>query len=393
MNPLLATEGTCTGCLACVDTCAKSALHKILGEDGHIYVDVDECKCVGCKLCEKTCPVVSELTYGTSPLATAFAGWAKNDVVRRNAATAGAFSALALYTLSLGGYVCGAAIVDGIYVKHICINNAIELPRLQGSKYTQSDASGIYKTVYDKLKDGSIVLFSGTGCQVAGLYGYVGKKKYTGKLITIDLICGGVPSRLLIQKFVENEPFQTREIISFRSKDNGWKPNGFKYNLKVVDTDGVLHDYTGKRNLITTGFACEMTDRYSCYDCKFAGLHRMSDFTIGDYWGIKDYPEQHFHGVSAIIVHNEEALELLKSANAYIEVKEVDINDINNHSRRLVAHPDKRYKLPERKYMAKIFNKFSYSTLKHIYAYDFGEFSPWMLYKVYRTLASKFINR
>lgn len=392
MKPLLATERTCTGCLACVDTCAKSALHKTLGPDGHIYVDVDESKCVGCKLCEKACPVISELTYGTSPLATAFAGWAKIEIVRRNAATAGAFSALALYTLSLGGYVCGAAIVDGIYVKHICINNASELPRLQGSKYTQSDASGIYKTVYDKLKDGCIVLFSGTGCQVAGIYRFLGKKKYTGKLITVDLICGGVPSRLLIQKFVENEPFQTREIISFRSKDNGWKPNGFKYNLKVVDTEGILHDYTGKRNLITTGFACEMTDRYSCYNCQFAGLHRMSDFTIGDYWGVKDYPEQHYNGVSAIIAHNDEALVLLKAAKAYIEVKEADINDINKHSRRLVAHIDKRYMLLERKYMAKIFNKCSYSTLKCIYAYDFGKFSPWMLYKVYRALASKILR-
>lgn len=393
MKPILATEKTCTGCLACVDTCAKSALTKIIGEDGHIYVRVDENKCVGCGLCEESCPVVSGLPYGTSEIATAFAVWAKNDVVRRNSATAGAFSSLALYVLSLGGYVCGAAIVDGIYVKHICIDSRSDLPKLQGSKYTQSDASGIYKTVYEKLKGGSIVLFSGTGCQVAGLYGFLGKKKYTGKLITIDLICGGVPSRLLIQKFIENEPFQTREIISFRSKDSGWKPSGFKYNLKVIDTNGTLHDYTDKRNLITTGFACEMTDRYSCYDCKFAGLHRMSDFTIGDYWGVKDYPEQHYNGVSAIIVHNEGALEFLKAANAYIEVKEADINDINAHSRRLVAHPDKRYKLPERKYMANIFNMCSYTTLKRIYAFDFGKFSPWMLYKVYRTIASKFINR
>lgn len=393
MRPLLATERTCTGCLACVDTCAKSALHKTLGADGHIYVDVDESKCVGCKLCEKTCPVVSEMPYGTGSLATAFAGWAKNDIVRRNAATAGAFSSLALYVLSLGGYVCGAAVVDGIYVKHICIDNIDELSRLQGSKYTQSDASGIYKTVYEKLKEGFVVLFSGTGCQVAGLYGYIGKKRYTGRLITVDLICGGVPSRLLIQKFVENEPFQTREIISFRSKDYGWKPSGFKYNLKVIDTNGILHDYTDKRNLITTGFACEMTDRYSCYNCRFAGLHRMSDFTIGDYWGVKDYPVQHYNGVSAIIAHNADAIELLKKANAYIEVKEADINDINSHSRRLVAHLDKRYKLPERKYIVWIFNHLSYRNLCRIYAFDFENHSPWMLYKLYRAIMSKFLNK
>lgn len=101
--------------------------------------------------------------------------------------------------------------MDGVQVKHICIGKVDELNKLQGSKYTQSNAEGIYKTVYGKLKQGKLVLFSGTGCQVAGLYGYLGKRKYPGRLITIDLICGGVPSRFLIDKFIECEPYQVRE--------------------------------------------------------------------------------------------------------------------------------------------------------------------------------------
>lgn len=390
--PTLAKYKECTGCMACVDSCHQQALQCLLNEEGHIVPVVDESKCINCGLCEKTCPVVSKLDYTTSSLAKAYAGWAKDDELRRKSATAGAFAAMAQYVLDKGGYVCGAANVDGIHVKHICISKKEELQLLQGSKYTQSNASGIYKTVYDLLKNGATVLFSGTGCQVAGLYGFIGKKKYDGTLYTVDLICGGVPSRLLIDKFIENEPYTVKRIVSFRSKENGWSPKGFKYNLKVEDSEGNVHDYTGRRNLISTGFACEMTNRYSCYQCQFAGANRMSDFTIGDYWGVKDYLEQHRNGVSAIIVHNEKVLEFLKVCDRYLETKEADLSDILSHNKRIGAIKDKRYLLPERRFMVQAFKRLGYKTLCKIYACDFGKRSSWMLYKVYRAIISKIIQ-
>ena len=390
--PTLAKFKDCTGCMVCVDSCHQQALQCSMNDEGHIVPVVDESKCINCGLCEKTCPVVSKLEYTRSPLAKAFAAWAKNDAVRLVSATAGAFAAMALKVLSEGGYVCGAAIVDGIYVKHICIDKKEDLHLLQGSKYTQSDATGIFRTVYDHLQEGAMVLFSGTGCQVAGLYGYIGKKKYDGTQFTIDLICGGVPSRLLIDKFVENEPYAVKRIVSFRSKDNGWSPRGFKYNLKVEDSEGLIHDYTGKRNLVTTGFACEMTNRYSCYQCRFAGLNRMSDFTIGDYWGVSDYPEQHHNGVSAIIAHSERAVDFLKACDRYLEAKEADLLDILSHNKRLVVTKDKRYLLPERRWMALAFKNLSYMLLCKVYALDFSNMSPWMLYKAYRAIVSRIIK-
>lgn len=390
--PTLAKYKECTGCMACVDSCHQQALQCSMNDEGHIVPFVDESKCINCGLCEKTCPVVSKLEYTKSPLAKAFAGWAKDDAIRMVSATAGAFAAMALKVLLEGGYVYGAAIVDGIFVKHICIDKKEDLHLLQGSKYTQSDATGIYKTVYEHLKTGATVLFSGTGCQVAGLYGYIGKKKYDGTLYTVDLICGGVPSRLLINKFIENEPYTVKRIVSFRSKDNGWSPGGFRYNLKVEDSQGVLHDYTDKRNLITMGFACEMTNRYSCYQCQFTGVNRMSDITIGDYWGVKDYQEQHHNGVSAIIAHNERAVEFLTACDRYLEAKEADLMDILSHNKRLGTGKDKRYILPERRLMAAAFRKLSYKTLCRFYAFDFSNKSPWMLYKAYRAIISRIIK-
>lgn len=390
--PRLAEYKDCTGCMACVDACTHQALHYSINQEGHIVPAVDEQMCVSCGLCEITCPVVSHLNYSSSPLSKAYAAWAKDSIIRKKSATAGAFAALAQYVISKGGYVCGAAIVDGINVKHICINEIDKLALLQGSKYTQSDASGIYRIVWQHLRDGSIVLFSGTGCQVAGLYGFLGKRKYDGLLITVDLICGGVPSRFLIDKFVSHVPYPVKRIISFRSKDNGWAPKGFKYNLKIEDTNGTIHDYTDIRNLVTTGFACEMTNRYSCYECRFAGTYRMSDFTVGDYWGIKDYQEQHINGVSVIIAHNDKAVSLLQDADYFISVHEAKIDDVVSNNKRLLSCKDKRYKLPERKYMSMLFQKFDYKILNIIYSYGFGKHSPWMMYKLYRVIAAKIVN-
>ena len=378
--------------MVCVDSCNHNALNVSLNKEGHIVPLIDDSKCVNCGLCEKSCPVVAKLPYSESPKAEAFAAWAKNKAVRMNSATAGAFSAMAQYVLSHGGVVCGASNVDGVHVRHVCIEDINELHKLQGSKYTQSNAKGIYKAAYKYLKQDKLVLFSGTGCQVAGLYGYLGKRKYPGRLITIDLICGGVPSRFLIDKFIECEPYQVKGIVSFRTKEHGWAPRGFKYNLKVMDDQGFIHDYTNERNLISTGFACEMTNRYSCYKCQFAGTHRMSDYTIGDYWGVSDFKEQHADGVSAIIAHSRESVALLKDAQAFLEVHNADLSDIVAHNKRVCLCKDNTFMLPERRFLSYAFRHLNYNTLKAIYAFAFGKYSLWMLYKIYRAIVKKIIN-
>lgn len=390
--PELANRNECSGCMACVDTCPKSAISSQLETDGHIYPKIDATKCINCGLCVKTCAVTSKLKYTQSDKAIAYAAWAKNKEARKQSASGGAFMAMAEYVLSKEGIVFGAA-MDGVAeVHHICIDNIKDLPKLQGSKYAQSNAAGSYKQVLSYLKNGKTVLFSGTGCQIAGLYGFLDNKMYDGQLVTVDLICGGVPSRLLIDKFLENEPYGVKRIVSFRTKENGWSPRGFAYNLKVEDTSGLVHDYTKQRTLISTGFACEMTNRYSCYQCQFAGTHRMSDFTIGDYWGVSDYKEEHYNGVSAIIAHNDKAVSLIEEMGETLTIHKADVDNVLADNKRLGKVKDGRYLLPERKYLAWMFNHLSYKTLCHIYALDFSNKSPWMIYKVYRLIMSKILK-
>ena len=389
MRPLLANKKECTGCLACIDACKKDAITFKTENDGHIYIDVNESLCVGCKACETTCPIISQLQYSQSERADFYAVWNNDLTSRKTSASGGAFSAIATYVLKNDGIVFGVTIENICDIKHIHIDKLEDLYKLQGSKYAYSITIGCYNKVYSFLKEGKLVLFSGTGCQVAGLLSFLKSKKYTGKLITVDLICGGIPSRLLLNKFIENEPYQIQSIKSFRTKENGWKSTGFKYNMKVIDKHNQIHDYTGIRNLVTDGFSIELTNRYSCYKCKFVGTNRMSDFTIGDLWGDNKYPQEHYNGLSLLIAHSNSAHQLLKQLTNYLSINQIDNKSAILYNKRLIKGNNYLRFTWERKFMPYLFEKLSYRTIKKLYAYDFNNKSPWIIYKIYRTILNK----
>ena len=389
--PQLATHNECTGCSACIDACGVHALSLQLAKDGHLYPQINIEKCIGCRLCEQACPIVSGFKYDESKEAFFYAAWNKNREERKNSASGGAFSAMAHYVIDKGGVVIGATTEKECEVRHKAVICDRDLPLLQGSKYTQSITVGIYTQTIKFLQEGRMVLFSGTGCQVSGLYSFLKNKKFTGNLITVDLICGGVPSKLLLQKFIENEPYKIKRILSYRTKEKGWRSKGFIYNMKVEDADGIIHDYSGNRNLVTTALGIGLTQRYSCYYCRFVGKKRMSDFTIGDLWGDEKFPEQHFEGLSLLIAHNSQGEELLCQMKDYLHTEQYDPTVAIKSNKRLVnGRIVSRYTF-ERKFMTLLFSHCSYRILKKLYANDYSNISPWMVLKVCRYLYLKLL--
>ena len=150
-------------------------------------------------------------------------------------------------------------------VRHIAVHSIADLHLLQGSKYTQSDTTGIFKQVYKFLKEKRLVLFSGLGCQIAGLMNYLPHNRTFDNLYTIDLICGGVPSKSLITKYLEHEHVKT--IHSFRNK------NVYEFSV-VTQDDKVEVIPLSKRPLPLCGFYTELTNKNICYDCRYVGVHR-----------------------------------------------------------------------------------------------------------------------
>ena len=113
---------------------------------------------------------------------------------------------MATSVLKEGGVVFGAALdfEDGhAHPHHVAVRELSQLYRLQGSKYVQSAIENTYMEAKKELDSGKKVLFSGTPCQIAGLYGYL-RKEYEN-LCTVDVICHGVPSARMFDDFLQNE--------------------------------------------------------------------------------------------------------------------------------------------------------------------------------------------
>lgn len=349
-TPQLAEYEKCTGCFACAEICPKKAIDTFINDEGHYAVDVNLEKCIHCGMCEKVCNN-ARTQYGCNDLSLScvYAGYTTDEKLRRNATSGGVFAALAKAIIMNGGVVAGASF-DGTYAKHILIDKIEDIVKLQGSKYTPSSMKGIYKKIERELPNRK-VLFSGTGCQVAAILAYFERSKYFDNLFTVDLICGGVPSIELVRKFNEHNHCK---IKSFRNKD--------KYELSVVTEDGDLK-IVPRKNLPLDGFAYEMTNRLSCYDCQFAFCHRKSDITIGDLWDKSVMPNDHKKGISTIIVHNERAKRFLLDSE--VNMKIVPWRNVLKSNPRVSVGDNKIY--AQRKHLRENITKLPYDTFERIY--------------------------
>lgn len=359
----LAPAKSCTGCMACVDACRHDALHSEIGRDGHYYVRLDREKCLKCGACMKVCPVVSSFRYGENSrggVSKPFAAWSNDRDLIRRSASGGVFAALAVEVLRAGGVVVGSAMENSV-ARHIVIESIDDLYKLQGSKYQQSATQGIYRATEEWLKSDRTVLFSGLGCQIGALYSFLGKRRFDN-LITVDLICGGVPSRLIIEKFLSLTGYNN--ITGYRDKIEGWF-DGKGYALSVEHNDENLR-IPLKDSFVLKAFCGGLTQRYSCGDCKFNGIDRLSDITIADFWGIRDYKEQHADGISIAITHSEKGEALLRKAD--IELHAADWQSVLSHNPRLVNGKVlfSRYR-PERRLVDKLFARLSMKNLEIIY--------------------------
>lgn len=317
----------CTGCSACATVCSKNAIKLIENEEGFKIPVIDQNKCINCGICKKICPVLN--TKKNNVLNKCYVGYNKNEREKEKSSSGAIFSLIANYILENDGIVIGVAFDKYNKLKHIAINNKKDLDKLKGSKYLQSDIGNIYTYVKENIKNKKI-LFVGTPCQVAGLKRIVNSKN----LICLDLVCHGVPSPKLFQKYIkELETKYNDKIINynFRDKTTGWDTysNGiiFKQN-KITEL--------ATNNKYMKLFLSDIALRESCYNCNFKLGNKYSDITLGDFWGVKKYYPEMYNkkGVSAIIINSESGTEIFDTIKNNIEYKECKLEEIldNNSS-------------------------------------------------------------
>ena len=301
----------CTGCGACVQRCPKRCISWTQREFGFRYPQIDKDACVNCGQCEKVCPIDKALEVSAEQ--KAYAAVHKDDEVLAKSTSGGAFTAIADAVFAQGGIVYGAAMLDGMQVKHIRTSGKDDFEGLRSSKYLQSDTGTTYQMVEQDLKQGKTVLYSGTPCQIDGLKNFLGKDYEN--LYTVDIVCHGVGSQAYFDKYMDyaRERYGKIKALRFRSKEYaGWSCGG---GGVVVDSSDCLKKipYRDFDNYYYSYFLSGDIYRKSCYSCKYANTNRVGDFTLGDYWGVEalNLPLQTENGCSLLLVNNRHAMQLL----------------------------------------------------------------------------------
>lgn len=345
----LCDKKSCTGCAACVNACLREAVILREDRDGFVYPTINEKSCISCKKCERACPVLTGKS--ASAHTKAYAAVNSNQSIRDISTSGGVFTLLAELVLDKNGVVFGASYNEDFSVSHSFAENVEELRQFCGSKYVQSDIGISYRQAELFLKEGRYVLFSGTPCQIAGLKAYLGTDYE--KLISVDLICHGIPSTKVWQYYidyradVDNNGIRPN-YINMRSKSTGWQ----RYSVEFGYSDKTYSKVFAEDPYMY-GYINDLYTRPSCFDCKFKGIERDSDFTLGDFWGIADkYPKMHDDmGTSLVFVHSERAALMwneLAGKMKFIEVEPGSAIQWNPMAVSSAAHPKNREAFFER---------------------------------------------
>lgn len=246
-----------------------------------------------------------------TPIET-WAAWRRDKAARALSASGGLAAVLSEQWIAEGGVVYGAAFVKPFDFHHIRCSSIEDLQRIRGSKYVQSSMNGIHEKIEEDLKRERKVLFTGTPCQVAGICTRF--KQYKSQLYCIDIICHGTPTVQTLRDSISPTVFELEfDRVEFR-KNN-------QYQLSFKNRGMTVWERPLSRDLYLKGFLKGFLSRDCCYKCSFARVERISDLTLGDFWGIdlSVVSTSAEEGISLALVNTEKGKELLDSVKDQIE--------------------------------------------------------------------------
>ncbi len=315
----------CCGCSACANVCPKQCITMQEDNEGFLYPLVDKNICVNCGLCEKVCPITNPIEERVfEQKAALFQN--SNAKILRESTSGGFFSAIAQWALDRNGVVFGAALDDNLEVAHRYIENAADLRFFRNSKYTQSRIGNCFRDARSFLKDGRLVVFSGTPCQLEGLHRFLGRDYEN--LVKVDVVCHACPSPKVYRKYIEwleNRFSQKTTLVKFREKAHGYKYSAMQllsdkgpFYTEGIDTDPFLRLFFNN-----------VTDRPSCYSCHAKKRYRVTDFTMWDCFDVGKFSKKLDNdlGVTRILLHTPKAVQIwneIKKNGAHLEISADD---------------------------------------------------------------------
>lgn len=269
----------------------------------------------------------------------AYACYNNDETIRVNSSSGGIYPLLAARVISEGGVVFAACYDNELNVKHQKLIKQEEIFFSQGSKYVCSTLGDTFLQIIEIIKQEKKVLFVGTPCQCAGLISFFDLNNLGRKnIILVDCVCHGVPGKVswnAYKKSLEKKNFILRSV-NMRDKCTGWTKGNYSWSL--ADEKGHVVVMPKSKNPFMKGMLSNLTIRPSCFDCKFKGINRITDITLGDYWGIWNHlPEMDDNkGTSLVLIHSEQGMNLFNNIKDKITWADAVIDKAVNGNRCIV---------------------------------------------------------
>lgn len=382
--PVLANLDNCCGCSACANKCAKGAIVMVPNTEGFLHPVVEPAKCVECGMCEKVCPALEPVNSYSDFTPFAIILQHKDENIRYQSTSGGAFTAIAEEVINKGGVVFGAAFSSNLKVRHIGVTTKEELSKFRNSKYVQSEIGECYKVAKKHLSDGKKVCFSGTPCQINGLYKFLGRDY--DNLITVDVVCKSVPSPLVFEKYVEYKKKQEGDLSDIVFRD---KKRGFLYCTMAhyaTSEDKIVAKSSYRRGSESDEwlrlFLSGKISRRSCTSCKYQSKSRPGDFTLGDIWETGNAKFDDNKGSTMAHVWSAKGKAFLDDIRDSIRIMPYPIEQSRGTERKNTLHimPDRESLFADANDMApnKFFAKYAPYSLK-VRIKNYGRYLLWRL--------------
>lgn len=313
----------CCGCSACANICPRRCIRMEADSEGFLYPKIDETVCVHCNACDSVCPVKRNKPEKESPQ-TAYLLQNRDPQVLKESTSGGAFTAIAEKIIEKGGVVFGASFDEFYRVRHSYAETNAELRQFRNSKYVQSEIEDCFAQAKGFLERGRPVCFSGTPCQIEGLHNYLGKDYEM--LLLVDFVCRAAPSPLAWEKYKEYRSRSGKVTqAAFRDKE----PYGYDYSQISITANGEKGHFGVESDPYLRAFFSNLSDRPSCYACRFKKRYRISDITLWDCFEIHKFNRflNNNRGVTRVLAHTQKGREMMASVQDHCFVLEISAED------------------------------------------------------------------
>ena len=330
----------CCGCHSCMNICPVHAISMVKDSEGFLYPSIDESKCINCGLCVKSCAFNNTLNY--EPFEQyGYVVQNKDELVLKESTSGGAFTAFAKAILNQGGVVYGVKLDEKYKAYHVKATTVEELGQFRNSKYVQAETGTTFREVKELLKNNTPVLYSGTGCQIEGLYSYLKLSNVNTNLLKmVEVVCRDVVSPSVLVKYMEYQNSKQGRVdkVVFRDKSI----HGYDWsNLSVYDgKKRKYHNGLDKDPYLKLMFN-GTTIRPSCSCCSFKHKERHSDITIWDCFDVANYDQSmnNNKGATKVLINSKNGEKLFNISKEYLNSKKFSAHELTYNNYEMFNKP------------------------------------------------------